>query len=100
MGELPHAGHPALTRWKTESFRTINGYSTGKWEGDTLVVSTNGLHDGTWLGTAGTPLTGAVDVLTRSLATELGPRKILVNAVLPGAVETVDSAFQFRFPVG
>jgi 3-oxoacyl-[acyl-carrier protein] reductase len=31
---------------------------------------------------------GAVDVLTRSLATELGPRKILVNAVLPGAVET------------
>jgi 3-oxoacyl-[acyl-carrier protein] reductase len=31
---------------------------------------------------------GAVDVLTRSLATEPGPRKILVNAVLPGAVET------------
>src|SRR5260370_40306883 len=31
---------------------------------------------------------GAVDVLTRSLATELGARKIVVNAVLPGAVET------------
>jgi len=30
----------------------------------------------------------AVDVLTRSLATELGPKKILVNAVLPGPVET------------
>ena len=26
---------------------TFNGYSTGKWEGDTLVVQTNGLRDGT-----------------------------------------------------
>ena len=31
---------------------------------------------------------GAVDVLTKSLAAELGPRKILVNAVLPGLTET------------
>jgi 3-oxoacyl-[acyl-carrier protein] reductase len=31
---------------------------------------------------------GAVDVLTRGLAAELGPKRILVNAVLPGPVET------------
>jgi 3-oxoacyl-[acyl-carrier protein] reductase len=31
---------------------------------------------------------GAVDVLTKSLAGELGPRNIRVNAVLPGPVET------------
>jgi 3-oxoacyl-[acyl-carrier protein] reductase len=31
---------------------------------------------------------GAVDVITRALAAELGPKKILVNAVLPGPVET------------
>jgi 3-oxoacyl-[acyl-carrier protein] reductase len=30
----------------------------------------------------------AVDALTKSLAAELGPKKILVNSVLPGAVET------------
>lgn len=30
----------------------------------------------------------ALDALTRNLAAELGPRKILVNAVLPGPVET------------
>jgi len=30
----------------------------------------------------------ALDAITRSLAVELGPRKILVNAVLPGPVET------------
>lgn len=31
---------------------------------------------------------GAVDALTRSLAQELGPRKIRVNAINPGMVET------------
>jgi 3-oxoacyl-[acyl-carrier protein] reductase len=31
---------------------------------------------------------GAVDALTKSLAAELGPRKILVNSVLPGFTET------------
>jgi 3-oxoacyl-[acyl-carrier protein] reductase len=31
---------------------------------------------------------GAVDAITRSLAAELGPRKIRVNAVQPGMVET------------
>jgi 3-oxoacyl-[acyl-carrier protein] reductase len=30
----------------------------------------------------------AVDAVTRSLATELGPRKIRVNAINPGLVET------------
>lgn len=30
----------------------------------------------------------ALDAITQSLAAELGPRKILVNAVLPGPVET------------
>jgi 3-oxoacyl-[acyl-carrier protein] reductase len=31
---------------------------------------------------------GAVDAITRGLATELGPRKIRVNAIAPGGVET------------
>lgn len=31
---------------------------------------------------------GAVDVVTKSLAAELGPKKILVNSVLPGFTET------------
>lgn len=31
---------------------------------------------------------GAVDTITRVLATELGPRKIRVNAIKPGGVET------------
>ena len=31
---------------------------------------------------------GAVDAITRGLAVELGPRKIRVNAIAPGGVET------------
>ncbi len=31
------------------------GYSVGKWEGDTLVVESNGFNDKTWLGAQGQP---------------------------------------------
>ena len=33
------------------------GYSAGKWDGDTLVVQTNGLKEDTWLDYAGSPIT-------------------------------------------
>lgn len=41
------------------------GYSTGKWDGDTLVVQTNGLRDGLWLDMAGNPLTDAATLTER-----------------------------------
>jgi len=44
---------------------SFNGYSTAKWEGDTLVVATNGIRDGTWLDVSGTPLTDAARVIER-----------------------------------
>jgi hypothetical protein len=40
---------------------TWNGYSSGTWEGDVLVVKTNGFRDGMWLDSGGSPLSeGAV----------------------------------------
>lgn len=36
---------------------TWNGYSTGEWEGDTLVVETIGFRDDLWLDMRGNPLT-------------------------------------------
>jgi hypothetical protein len=35
------------------------GYSTAKWEGDTLVVQSSGFRDGGWLDVNGSPLTSA-----------------------------------------
>ena len=42
-----------------------NGYSSGKWEGETLVVQTTGFRDGLWLDTGGSPLTDAARITER-----------------------------------
>lgn len=44
---------------------TYNGYSTGTWEGDTLVVKTNGFRDGTWLDRKGSPITESGNMIER-----------------------------------
>lgn len=41
------------------------GYSTAKWDGDTLVVETSGFRDGIWLDTAGDPITDAAKITER-----------------------------------
>ena len=42
-----------------------NAYSTGKWQGDTLVVESNGFRDDLWMDMAGTPLTNAARVIEK-----------------------------------
>ena len=42
-----------------------NGYSTGRWEGDTLVVETVGFMDDGWLDVRGSPLTSAGKLFER-----------------------------------
>ena len=42
-----------------------NGYSSAKWNGDVLVVETNGFRDDLWMDMAGTPLTSAAHVTER-----------------------------------
>ena len=42
-----------------------NGYSTARWDGDTLVVQTRGFRDDLWLDMTGSPLTGAARMTER-----------------------------------
>lgn len=44
---------------------TWNGYSVGRWEGDTLVVETRGFRDGLWIDTGGSPMSDAATMIER-----------------------------------
>jgi hypothetical protein len=44
---------------------TFDGYSVGKWDGDTLVVQTSGFKDGMWLDRSGSPMTDAAKITER-----------------------------------
>jgi hypothetical protein len=64
---------------------TWNGYSTGKWEGDTLVVETNGFRDGLWLDRNGSPLTEAAKMTERFRRVDYGHLQIEVTVDDPKA---------------
>jgi len=57
----------------------FNGYSTGRWEGDTLVVETTGFKDGLWLDVSGTPLTDAAKVTERFRRPSFGRLEIEIT---------------------
>lgn len=42
-----------------------NGYSTARWEGDTLVVRTAGFRDGLWIDMGGSPMSDAAQLTER-----------------------------------
>lgn len=51
---------------------TWHGYSVGRWEGDTLVVTTTGFNDRTWLDTAGHPQTESLRITERMRRRDFG----------------------------
>lgn len=55
------------------------GYSTGKWEGDTLVVETNGFRDDVWLDVEGSPLTESGKMIERLRRVNFGNMEIEVT---------------------
>jgi hypothetical protein len=62
-----------------------NGYSTGRWEGDTLVVETTGFMDDGWLDVRGSPLTSAGKVTERFRRINFGYLEIEVTIDDPKA---------------
>jgi hypothetical protein len=61
------------------------GYSTGAWEGDTLVVRTSGFRDGGWLDINGSPLTDAATWVERFRRVNYGELEINITVDDPKA---------------
>jgi hypothetical protein len=58
---------------------TFLGYSTGKWDGDTLVVETRGLNGKTWLDQTGKPTSDALHVTERFRRMDFGNMEIQIT---------------------
>ncbi len=74
---LPTVG-PQLVPW-------WYGYSVGKWEGDTLVVTTVGFRDDVWLDVNGSPLTGTGKMVERFTRLNFGTLQIDITIEDPKA---------------
>jgi hypothetical protein len=61
------------------------GYSTGQWQGDTLVVTTTGFNGKAWLDQLGRPTTDQLTVTERFTRTHYGHMQIAVTIDDPGA---------------
>jgi hypothetical protein len=62
-----------------------NGYSIGRWEGDTLVVETIGFRDGTWLDRKGSPITEAAKMTEKFRRLNFGNLEIEITIDDPKA---------------
>lgn len=64
---------------------TWHGYSTGKWEDDTLVVDTRGFNGKAWLDQLGRPSTDALHVIERFRRKDFGHMEIQITIDDPKA---------------
>ncbi|MSO81848.1 MAG: hypothetical protein EXQ53_00930 [Acidobacteria bacterium] len=61
------------------------GYSVGRWEGDTLVVESNGYNEKVWTSRYGVSHTDALRIIERYRRTNFGQLQVEVSYVDPGA---------------
>lgn len=64
---------------------TFSGYSTGRWEGDTLAVESNGFRNDQWLDLSGSPISDAARVTERFRRVNFGTLEIDVTVDDPKA---------------
>jgi len=64
---------------------TWNGYSVGQWEGDTLVVQSNGFRDDLWLDANGSPMTSSARITERFRRPDFGHLEIALTVDDPKA---------------
>jgi hypothetical protein len=64
---------------------TWNGYSIAHWDGDVLVIETNGIRDDMWLDIAGSPVTESAKVTERLKRLNFGVMQVEVTVDDPKA---------------
>jgi len=64
---------------------TWNGYSSAHWEGDTLVIETNGIRDDMWLDIQGSPVTESARVTERLKRVNFGIMQVEIAVNDPKA---------------
>ena len=62
-----------------------DGYSVGRWDGDTLVVESNGFRDGIWIDIQGNPTTDAAKITERIRRVDFGHLLVEVTVDDPKA---------------
>jgi hypothetical protein len=65
---LPELQHPIYS-----------GYSIGKWDGDTFVITTKGFRDNDWLDTPGNPITSAASMTERITRPNYGTLNLVIT---------------------
>jgi hypothetical protein len=64
---------------------TYTGHSTGRWEGDSLVVDTMGFNEGSWIEAEGFPHTDKLHLIERFTRSDFNTLKYEVTVEDPGA---------------
>jgi len=74
------------------------GYSVGRWEGDTLVVESNGYNDKTWLHRDGLPHTEQLRITERYRRVDFGHMQLDVTFEDPGTFDRpLDLTIEMQF---
>jgi hypothetical protein len=83
---------------EADPFTTWTGYSVGRWDGDTLVVESNGYNDQTWLHREGLPHTEALHITERYRRPDFGHIQLDVTYEDPGTFHSpVDASIVMEF---
>jgi hypothetical protein len=69
----------------TDAFPLLQGYSSAKWEGDTLVIDSNGFQDDTWIDWNGSVITESAKVREQIRRPDFGHLEIEVTVDDPKA---------------
>ena len=83
---------------EADPFPTWMGYSAARWDGDTLVVESNGYNDRTWLHRDGLPHTEALRIVERYRRSSFGQMQIEISYDDPGTfLNPVQALVEMRF---